>query len=1716
MSISKYVYTTISVLFFLCFCTQTRAQTTYYNEWIDYNLTYYAVKVGNNGLHRIVKDTLEKIGLPLDASQYALFKNGKQVPIYVSNTPLDKNDYIEFYGEINDGSFDKQLYLKPEYHLADKRSLFTDTSIYFLAVVPYGEHMRYLKTDNIIDNPPPAQTHFDYQFTETYFNQFFPGEPFRKVGGLNNYYGDFESGETFISLNAQLDKPKTFKIKTPSVFSGAGDVRLTVSVVGQSDNYAKIPDHRMELIMHNISYVDTIFEGNENYKFSFLVPAEDMVLGQDSIVLKTSDPGVPGKPDYTIDNCALVYTTIEYPHTFDFNNQRSYKFTIDNTTSQYLEITNFDGGTAPILFDLTNQLRITPVKNGSTYQFLLHPVSGNGSKRTLFFTNTTNTLAVKYHSTIKNDLQGFNFTDFSKPENQGNYIIISHPTLMQGDVNNVAEYALYRASDAGGGYKTVVANIYDLYGQYAYGIFSHPMAIRGFINYALEKWTNKPQYLLLLGKGLSYNQQRTDPNRYGQNLVPTWGHMPNDGLFTADYGSYVPKLATGRVPARTAAEVGYYLAKVKIHETPLPCTRADRLWRKNAVHIAGGKEIKEATSFLNNLNEYKQIYEDSTFAGKVIHTYTKANEDPIDIVILDTLINKGLGLISFVGHASGSYWDMDIGPPSRYKNYGKFPFIIASSCFVGDVYNPLLAPDYKRTMSEDYVLADNLGSIGFIAPVQWGFPTYMDDYVRRFYKNFCRNMYYQPVGSCIKVALDSLQTYFPKVDGIKITAHGFAYIGDPAIKLGNSPNPEYIIESNDQYNDVYFTPLNLNTNIDSFAVNIVVTNLGKATNDSLAATVVRTLPNGTQQEKTKMFPPVILSDILQIYFETGKPELVTGKNEFAIYINGNKSVTEDCYDNNFVAKSGFVFSELLVPIAPCNYSIVAQPDVTLMASTGKPDAENLAYIIEIDSTALFNSTIKKTTSITSSAGVLQWKPNLTLQNNTVYYWRAAQEPSPGDEPNWIVNSFLYKEKEPAGWNQSHYFQYTNNELKQLELNADTRKFAYKNIDHVLAVRIPVANGSPGLIKVDLDVNYSVATSSCLVNTCNGGIVFAAFAPDEYALPMTTKNQNLTAGCNGIGTYGNLQCNLKEVNVFEWNTSDATQIENMLNFVNNVIPNGWYVLAYSVGNHRLNTTDNKEPLYNYNSQIVNFFKTKLNINAAAIDTIKPNEAFVFFSRKNYLYNAHVNLKKEYFGKKGNDTIWMVKSDIPFSGGLNVGSMNASVIGPAKKWHDLKVDYSNLEGNVNYDIVSVDVFGVDTAGQEKLLLNTSAQSQSLSGINAEQYPFMRLALRTADTLAGSAPQLNHWRVHYDMAAELAVDAQKHLSFYNDTVQEGEKIKLDLGITNASASAADSVWVRYTIIDQNNVPHVVKYPKQPPISPKTTLISHFECSTEGFAGSNILMVEVNPEGEGNQLEKFKFNNLIYLPFFVTTDKINPVIDITFDGRHILNGELVSAKPQIDIRMKDENLFLPLNDTTDYEIVLLYPDANGTPTIEQLVPFNSPMLLFTPANPGQAGQGNNIASIQINPQFTTDGKYGLVVRAKDRTNNAFAGKNVYKTLFEIITKASISNLVNYPNPFTTQTRFVFTLTGSEVPENLSLQILNISGRVVREINRNELGHIAVGHNITEFAWDGTDQYGDPLGNGVYLYRVISKLNGQNMERYKTSADDYFTKGYGKMYLLR
>lgn len=89
-------------------------------------------------------------------------------------------------------------------------------------------------------------------------------------------------------------------------------------------------------------------------------------------------------------------------------------------------------------------------------------------------------------------------------------------------------------------------------------------------------------------------------------------------------------------------------------------------------------------------------------------------------------------------------------------------------------------------------------------------------------------------------------------------------------------------------------------------------------------------------------------------------------------------------------------------------------------------------------------------------------------------------------------------------------------------------------------------------------------------------------------------------------------------------------------------------------------------------------------------------------------------------------------------------------------------------------------------------------------------------------------------------------------------------------------------------------------------------------------------------------------------------------------------------------------------------------------------------------------------------------------------------------------------------------------MPSQFKIQILTVSGKVVREITKQEFGPIRIGRNISEYKWDGRDQYGQLLGNGVYLYRVITSIDGENVERRNSEADRFNKNGYTKMYIMR
>jgi flagellar hook assembly protein FlgD len=235
--------------------------------------------------------------------------------------------------------------------------------------------------------------------------------------------------------------------------------------------------------------------------------------------------------------------------------------------------------------------------------------------------------------------------------------------------------------------------------------------------------------------------------------------------------------------------------------------------------------------------------------------------------------------------------------------------------------------------------------------------------------------------------------------------------------------------------------------------------------------------------------------------------------------------------------------------------------------------------------------------------------------------------------------------------------------------------------------------------------------------------------------------------------------------------------------------------------------------------------------------------------------------------------------------------------------------------------------------------------------------------------------------------------------------------------------------------------------------------------------------------------------------------MVDVAFDGKHIMNGEIVSPQPNINIDLSDNNPFILLTDTSAVTVYLKDENSNF-----KRIAYSSGLLNFMPGT----AANNNKASVLFKPEKLIDGRYTLKVEAKDKTGNKNPNQD-YTIDFEVVNESAVSNFYPYPNPFSTAMKFVFTLTGSKVPDKIKIQIMTTSGKIVREVFKNELGTLRIGNNISDFTWDGTDTYGDKLANGVYFYQVIIENDDKSaINHRKTNGDKYFKKNIGKIYLMR
>jgi len=1694
----KRLYTILLLLSVLRLAAQP-----YGNEWINYSNTYFKFKIGVTGLYRIPQSVLSANGMgSVPVQNFQLFRNGQEVPIYTSASSgvLGGSDYIEFWGLMNDGVPDGPLYRYPSYQHTTASSLETDTAVYFLTVNPTGSTFHYNNTANNVSGSTLSPESYFMYTAGSYFRNGGINPGYAQVVGEYIYSSSYDIGEFWSTVSIVPGTPYTDTKSNLYVYGGGPNAFIKFGMVGTADDPRSVA-----LTVNGTQIVDTTMNS-----FNDLLTGETVPLGLIS-GSSSATVGYVNNSSVGTDRIVASFYELTYPRQYNFGGQGNFTFQLPARSAGYLlNITNFaiSGVATPVLYDLTNGLRYTAVVSGSTVSFALVGTS----------VTSTMVLVNEDPSTVTSvtGLTSKTFENMSVAGNQGNYVIIANSILYNdgtGDgVNPVNDYKAYRSSPAGGGYDVQIYDINELIDQFGYGIKKDPLSIQNFMRYARTLWSVKPQFLFILGHGLCYNdyntysEQQHSPLADQLDLVPTWGYPASDNKLTCNNPiDAAPATPVGRLSVVFGSEIETYLTKVKEYEeaqTSSPNTIDGRLWMKNMLHLTGVSEAYLGQILCQYMYAYQQVIQDTLY-GANVSILCDGNASAITQVpsgYISTLFSTGFSLLNYFGHSSNTALAYNLDDPTQYDNPGKYPVFYLNGCDAGDffVYDPLRFTTSK-TISENYVLSPERGAIACVASTHFGIVNYLNILLSAQYNLMSTTDYNKPIDILEKDALQALVNAAPGDYFARLHAEEMTTNGDPALKLNTEALPDYDVEAS----QVLVNPAFVAVSNNSFSVKARFYNLGKAVNDSIYVLVTRKYPNGTSAVLlNQKIPGIMYSDSISLTV----PIVATrdmGQNYITVTINSTNSVQEVTTANNTVIASVYIYQNSAQPAYPYNYAIINTNTSKLVASTANAFLPSQQYEMQFDTTTLFNSPSLVTKYLTSVGGELEFDPGVTFKDSTVYYWRVSAVPGTGATYTWNGASFVYIDPNNSGpgENQSHFFQHTQSTLNGVLLDTPSRHFLFTKILNTLSVQcgvFPEQDVEGTDIGVMINGNENLIQAPC----GTGEIIFAVF--DQH-----TFHPWYNALTGNPGRFGSMSpCQTTREYNFMYNLLDTAQRRGVVTLMD-AIPNGDYVVVYNCsGDYQASNTyastwaGDVSYLGAGNSM---YLRLKAQ-GWATIDSFSRPRAFIFLYQKNNPtnfpplstlsngINDHINLGSNYYTPD------------------SVGYVTSPQFGPAKKWQQLHWRGSSLE-TPSTDSVQVQVMGVDTSGNVSAPLFTftrANQDADISSINAAQYPYVQLKLIESDTLNATPYQLRYWRVNYQPVPEGAL-APNVFSYAPDTLQLGAPFPFGIAFKNISPTAFDSIKVSMMITDNSNVAHIITLPKTKPLVSGDTVKIVYPINTQSFVGNNTIYLNFNPNFA--QPEQYLFNNFLYKSFFVAGESRNPALDVTFDNVHILNDDIVSARPHIQIRLKSLAQYVLLTDTSEVGVQLTYPNGSV-----HTYGYSNDTLRFTPAT-----STNNTAIVDFYPVFSTQSNpngdvYGLTVMGKDALGNS-AGTTPYRVNFKIITKAMISNMLNYPNPFTTSTAFVFTITGSEVPQNIKIQILTITGKVVREITKEELGPLHVGTNITEFKWNGTDMYGQRLANGVYLYHVVTNLDGKQLSKYTATGDNtdkYFNNGYGKMYLMR
>ncbi|MGB2869688.1 MAG: C25 family cysteine peptidase [Bacteroidota bacterium] len=412
----------------------------------------------------------------------------------------------------------------------------------------------------------------------------------------------------------------------------------------------------------------------------------------------------------------------------------------------------------------------------------------------------------------------------------------------------------------------------------------------------------------------------------------------------------------------------------------------------------------------------------------------------------------------------------------------------------------------------------------------------------------------------------------------------------------------------------------------------------------------------------------------------------------------------------------------------------------------------------------------------------------------------------------------------------------------------------------------------------------------------------------------------------------------------------------------------------------------------------------------------------------------------------------------------GLLASPVIGPAGSWIGADVQGTTPAGGS----LTVDVVGVRSNGiRDTLFSHQAATTIPLASINAGTHPYLQLVGNLKVNSLQQSPALTDWNVSFVQSPELALNYQS-VTLSADSVLEGTPVDIQASVYNVGTVAADSVFVRLTTLSSGGLQVLdsVLINSIPSDGSKTV---SFVYPTTGRRGLNTLFVEVDPQQRIAEL--YKSNNVYSMSVFAKTDTVPPSFEITFDGNRIVDGDFVSPTPEIRIVAFD-NSPLPITDPANVALML----DNRRVTLG-----NYPDSLF------EQGTAPEKIRVTFRPKFSS-GPHQLSVKVRD----ASADTTAQQIQFKVENQPKLLDVFNFPNPFANETYFTFALAASRVPDVLSIKVYTVAGRLTRDIKVYQ-PDLRIGFN--RIYWDGRDEDGNELANGVYFYKVLFSVDDQSQE---------------------